>query len=599
MLRPLLLLATRSDGSSSLETIFGAHLAASSDLHRVVPIHYDSILQVEECLDNLTHDELLDTMLVFDLASHKIDPWAVAQFQRDTGEVGAIALAYPEVYCVVYGAQPDHLHNIPAEHHFDLSQLGGLLQAIARHSDGFRAWFDPTHLRAHLKHGMWNDPENPSVYKNLAASRLEVIAAVAEDEKSFLFLEAYAAYRFGYAVSLLSTEKEFLGYVKLIDGAVSPSPPKCDLLITDWELTYADHKGERQFELVKKIDLAHLGMVLVITSLDREELELWMSSKRNVYALDKPIGGIHSFLLPSAAEPVRARKLQAYRSPLLSNLGDARTSKSHDAPFISVRIAHQLMRRARSLYRQGVESVESAVHLALLAGEAKEILGGLSRTLSFEAVSLQNVAETQAEALFFGTSRDPQVVRDRVALLDEEVRQIGRTRTSERLSAAERNCVLRTIQIMRKAYSDSEHFEAAEECLRKYSKYENVALPMRVFYRYCDRVTDSGTSAGRLLLVNAAIVLVFAGIFFLLIQHYCPSSQTSFRVGHALTHSFFSFVEVSPGPAEWDSPHLGPCSATIPPWYFYPIEFAELALAYLHLGLLISLLYRKITRRSP
>ena len=586
--------------ASSLQKILKQEAQDSNNVYRFESFSYSSLLEIEAYLDVLAPETLMETMLIFDLAGSPTEPWAINRFQHNTGETAYIALAYPEVYTVVYDP-PDH----PVEDHFENNQyLAGqvqqLLEAIRVHSSGFRTWFDATQIRSKLRHRIWKDRSAPSVYHNLNHSRQNYVAAVSEDERSFLLLEAYAAYRLGHAVWLLSNEQEFWERLPVAGKAAPSTPQHLQLLITDWELTYPDHKGSDNCELVLNVDLSKIDSVLVVTSsLKREQLALRMHEKRNVSFLEKPIAGIHSLLEVESTQILLNRSERAYAREIPNPVATIKSEISaHDAPYVCVRIAHKLMQRARKLQKDGIESVENAVHVALLSGEAKELLGGLSRTLSYEALSVQNSSETKAEALFFGTSQTQGDVCKRVALLEKEVHHIGGSEVSDSLSGSERNCVLRTVQVIRKIYSDFEHYGAAEECLRQFSKHERGSGPMKLFYCYCDFVTDAGSSAGRLLIANILIIAVFGAYFGALLDYSFPQQPLLLQAAQAVAHSAFSFVQVGLGPPGWDNFRLK-VSPNIDAWAILIPEFIELCLAYLHLGLFISLLYRKLTRRSP
>lgn len=120
---------------------------------------------------------------------------------------------------------------------------------------------------------------------------------------------------------------------------------------------------------------------------------------------------------------------------------------------------------------------------------------------------------------------------------------------------------------------------------------------------YLDVVTCHGTSIGRLLFANLVIMFVFGLAYSWMIMgaNSLPAPCQNL-VGIGFAHAVFTFVELSPGPPQWDDlakvttpPHF----TALQPFPYYVLLFAEIALAYLHLSILISMLYQRITRHSP
>ncbi|HEX8424221.1 MAG TPA: hypothetical protein VF634_12450, partial [Pyrinomonadaceae bacterium] len=200
---------------------------------------------------------------------------------------------------------------------------------------------------------------------------------------------------------------------------------------------------------------------------------------------------------PSAAPPGQAppdETIAGNSLPLGAGdaaAGDAATEEAtivrpnrHSAPHARSVVAIRLLSRARCIGNGGRLSTEDAVQMALLAGEAKEVLGGLSRTLAYEAIALQNEAEVGAEASFLGMSTRVEV-KKRLKNLGQEGRVVQRT-ASGQMSGAQAeseesrdesekawlNFMLQAVKNLRLQFSEHEQMEAAEECLRKFAFYQ-------------------------------------------------------------------------------------------------------------------------------
>jgi len=110
-----------------------------------------------------------------------------------------------------------------------------------------------------------------------------------------------------------------------------------------------------------------------------------------------------------------------------------------------------------------------------------------------------------------------------------------------------------------------------------------------------------------------AWILVFAGCYYLIFRSHPKllnnPNATPEAISLAAWHSAFTFVELQPGLAEVESEylrdeHLVNLPRPWPGWLEWKQQyrlllFLELVIAYLHLGLLISILYRRVTKRSP
>ena len=117
---------------------------------------------------------------------------------------------------------------------------------------------------------------------------------------------------------------------------------------------------------------------------------------------------------------------------------------------------------------------------------------------------------------------------------------------------------------------------------------------------YSDLVTKSGTSMARLLVSDAAIVLGFSFIFAgFIVSHPCNESVHVFLL--SLGHSVLSFMELAPGLSDYEETVKCASRVGADGWVlFYRIVlFIEITLAYINLGLLIAMLYRRVTRRVP
>jgi hypothetical protein len=634
MTRPLLIIASRHGSvASALGQYLAALLPRMRIPHRVERIEFSTSAELLEALDRLKPEQLLSTMLVFDLASESGGVWDVRSVGGENGIAVQLILSYPEIYIAFLGTsfgldrtevEIDGLswESIVRHHFVRTDEVIHLLSLVQQHVQGFRTLFDATGLRSALKcklqelRATENDEQWGRAYAPLSESRIRHVAASADEEGDFVYLNGYAAYRAGCSAWLLSTQAEFWRALPRKDTA-TPHPMsqgrKFDVVLSDWQLAYQDQEEPlpTNSSLLEKVRFESSDSLIIITGFEPKKIcdkQYWMT---------KPYGGIFRLLDgPEYKDGYPLRKIyERGKSEVREQSGLEARQKitNHSAPYSRSVIATRLLARARLIKHSGLQNTETWVQMALLAGEAKEILGGLSRTTAFEAVALQHEAEVCAEVSFFGTSTDIEV-KERLKLLEQEGKVIEGTTGTDTIKPSCLNFLLQTTNNLRLRFTEYEQISAAEDCLRKFAEVERKLqkgayrkIASRLGWWYLDKATDAGTSVIRLLMVSLGIVALFALIYFVLLNiHPMASQQRSDRLSLAVRHSFYTFVELQPGAAEIEElkrieyPPEG-MLLTSDRWRrtYHILSFIELLFAYVNLGLLISLLYRRITKRAP
>jgi hypothetical protein len=755
MNRPILLIASRNAVMvTALHKFLNLFSFQGNLNHRIVDISYVCAAELFENLDKLTPEEVRETMVLIDLNSESNNPWNVQNFMEEQGLASQLILSYPEIYFAFIGTMDLLIETIcpsvksaqentqEAEtniisfdremarcHHFiQLETLITFIQLIDLHSSGFRTIFDPIGLRTLLKYHLLISPhhENADLYLPLLSHRINHAAASADEEPSFAYLNAYAAYKAGLRTSLLTTKKEFIRI--LIRTPISDSrtsingPTKLEIILSDWCLQYLDFEGNfpdpyllTQLDYFSEILLK--VKVIVISSFEISNINFpgERIDENRVIKIQKPYGGL-LFLLKSRInghsnplgvcfeqtwKTINCYKPSPHKNPACVN--------PHGAPYSRSLVANRLLTRARSIETPGEHSTELWVQKALLASEAKEILGGQSLTLSYECLALQNETEVQAEISFLGTSKSIEI-GERLRKLADETRAIQFASSNELLEPDSANemayfCfMLQTTNNLRSLLAEREKFLAAEETVRWFAKY-HLAINLRreifpdikdlvrlkwylfkdhtqkainlwrqkrglgkrifkgikrvckLFLRlpswYLDFATRAGTSVRRLVCVSALWILLFIGAYALLLiqERTIHGDQLIFDDGTklevlsdskllqlSLSHSIFSFFELQPGDQivqrilrenkfrdelkrdlitpsselllEPKPTPMSACAKTNKAFISVLISlvdfigyrlwlFIELAVAYLHLGLLVSVLYRRLTKHAP
>jgi hypothetical protein len=711
MNRPTLLTASRHEAvAGALHRYVELFLQNEEMNHKVDHLSFNCPAELFDKLDNYAPKQLRDMIALVDIGAERETTWSVQDMWSDNGLAARLVLSYPEVYFVFFDmsgvpekpnlGEPSWDREVAYHHHFvSGQQLIEILLLIQLHGRGFRAIFDPTGVRAHLKRELLLavDHYSQKIYEPLSQSRIEHAAVTADEEAAFVYLNGYVAYQAGFRVWLLPTEAEYrriIGAARCLEQTDLPlsrlaGPANFGAVLADWDLAYPDHKGrDTQKSLLEYEDtqIQDGESLIIITGVENEKQDE-LSGKHNGFRAPKPFGGFFDLLTRDRDTNVLWKRyndawntiikvdgetwlksiLRRTRD-LLSKVWEGRllflhfktdeestpTINNHSAPYARSAVAERLLARAKVIGT--VEPTESVswIQMALLAGEAKEVLSGMSRTTAYEAIALQNEAEVNAEVSFLGMSAEIDVAARLDKLMQEakHVQLVGRStklKGRKESEVAQLNFLLQTIKNLRLRFTEYEQMDAAEECLRHFSRYQVRLIPWRsrwIFHKsskwYIDRATKSGTSILRLLAFSLGWILIFSGVYLVIRWAHpvqlemspvnsreqvnkttqldkpvgssvddrkansfqeMPKESTSSMVEVAISHSLFTFL-LQPGipdvePLKVQQHFKDSGKGRLWMGGYRLVMYLELAIAYLHLGLLISVVYRRITMRAP
>ncbi len=385
----------------------------------------------------------------------------------------------------------------------------------------------------------------------------------------------------------------------------------------------------------------------------------WVKAKSaRAHVQEKPLGGVLDILLPgfeegdslpshgcewtpgddsnAFSERFRATlqeiEQEIDRASEKGDEGRTDTQSNHSASFVQTAVARRLLLRARRLLAEQSGQPEEYIHAALLSLEAKEILGGVSKTLAYSAIAAQHEAQVMAETSFHGTKAELSVaarfeVIEREAQVLESPLGDGRKSKQKKRSFSDAllNFLAQTSNHLRGIFNQSEQVSAAECCLRRHCDYRLrlqwqeikgaswwKAICQAVLYlgaKYANWATRSGTSLATLLRVSLLWILVF-GVFFGLpfwAEAECKKIGLSHQLMSGLARSAYTFLQIEPGLELGECVSKGmpedcPTSTWVPAsltWFGRVLVLVEMVIAYLHLGLLIGVAYRIVTKRAP
>lgn len=528
--------------------------------------------------------------------------------------VAMLILAFPEVRFLFGVCHIGHTEQAKevAHHH----TLGGLF------STQWEALFDSTGLRTWVRANAREIAGTPTAGEEAAAESLVPylpvrprVAAAVDDESSYAYFHGYTAYRFGFRSYVITGFDEFAGlFGKESDGC---QPPNCDLVLDDLFLNFPDREPLKNdalplSDLRQRVGqyprVAQAAHWIFITTGQRRpgDDEQWKDNEQFLRDLRdqgqhnkmlfKPTSGIFDLWtncgllgrLPGCQNisPDETKVRRGYAPGFVWPPSAAATAhdlnRRHSAPGRMLEISTRLIARAERMLEH-VTSVPAAVHGAVLATDALELIGPRTPTTSLEALSLKHQFEVIAECQFHGVEYDFDL-RKRFADIKSEtdaMKSWFNPKTGDRsLVNAQLAIASRLVLVFR----NFNQFDEEHVCLNKVRDLHRKAWVQKrdlnwliwPFRWYFDTLLKSLTHFTAAILIWLALLSVLYAI---------PLSFDSADIGrlaNGFVAAYTSFFPMQP-----------PNNVNA--------HFAVVALAilggFLHLGAFASHLYSKIARK--
>ena len=423
-------------------------------------------------------------------------------------------------------------------------------------------------------------------------------AVAIDEERSYAWLHAYTAYRFGFRSQAITTYAgmEWLGR----GGGVKPA-----LVFEDYFLQFGD-KHPDGFSRLSVRDasfpwLAETNYRILITSghhrgqdfQAREDNPLYLRAlrargqwNRELY---KPLGGIFNLwkdsgLRHNLGDGGRPGLARDFNWPI----NVAEMEGGHSTPGRLLLIADNLIARAYDLLPE-VRSIPQAVYGALLSLDALELLGSKTPTTSLEALALKHHFEVLAECQFVGMQEHVDVA-GRMEDIQREVKNLSGwfgARKQQRAAAAwnaELSILNRLIEVFRthNLFDEEQVLLVRARKLHRRLRFTNrsvLAKPLELFPWYVEK------------LVASFQLFVAAIVFWVVALGGLYAWVGNVPWGQGLATALTSFLSIEP-PADhvlwaasdgWNGP-------------FWLIALT-LVLGFTHLGIFISHLYSIISRK--
>lgn len=490
----------------------------------------------------------------------------------------------------------------------------------------------------------WGDQKTKVLRREVMLERLDHIAVAIDEEREFAMLNAYAAYKFGRRAWMVTTFAEFNNYPL---WAWSRDENNSDVVVLrDIDMRFPDIpdrvtwpsdcllESEKPRDQLKTLK-SDLWRFCVKDKIVHQRLgETWrvrvVSSNKNIGSgmfgcakqrrLGEREGGITrlsklpglNFLARFASVNVNDRRYFGLSKPIstlydlkkllskrrfCTGTGDVvsviskispvieESTGGHGAPYLNLAMAESLLLQTR---RCGKGPIDNLIG-ALMAGEAQELLLGMSRTTALEALLLQHKHEVMAEVEFPGVSHAININSRQ-----QDVEAILRQYTLDNRSLPMKNMFLSQFwSELKVAYHNGEQFTAAEEanaCSLVHGKWMSWLSGWTTWHKYADKfflcvksaVIKVATSFIGWTIASTLLIVIFSLIYD---SRFFPPSKEN-------TSIFFDVLlsSITLQPMGYVD-----CISKYGNWEVLAV-IIHLGLAYVLFGLFISMLYRKITR---
>lgn len=424
--------------------------------------------------------------------------------------VAALVLAFPEIHWAFHTASATagreklsrhfalaHLFGPPSPE-WPLGSLGRITDLL---EDGHVPLFDPTGLRdlihRNISKTSAKPPEDPAHRVASHVPERREHAVVIDEEVNYCYLLGYTAYKFGYLCHSISTYTMLKRLLGTPDEDRQPLLPEGQpsLVFEDVYLDFSDREpGENLIDLERReraypgnqsrfqyvvIETGGSGGDLRTSATNKAYIETLEREKRGRVVM-KPLPGVYDLWEKSGVWSRRENnngRGAGYRYPFVP-VTTTPAPTGHSAPGRLLEIADRLLQRARTI-AGSAGSVPEAVHGAVLALEAQELLGCQNPTTVLEALAIQHELEVVAECQSFGVESSTTLGRrfdDIKTFVDATKAAFGERNRDHAADHARAGLINRLVLRFR----DAARFDEENECL---NQARLLSLGSRLYFR--------------------------------------------------------------------------------------------------------------------
>jgi len=515
-----------------------------------------------------------------------------------------LLLTFPEVHWLFLLPSSNHRPDSFLQQHF-LPPAFRAEELTKKPRDRAAVLFDAFGLRNEIK-TLISDADADLPISLPETPQRRYLAAAIDEEPAYAFFNSYAAYRFGYRAVPVTRFELF----QTLFGDVKPD---IHLLFEDLYLFFPDRSYDTHLSDLEQRDKRNEGLASVnirhriLVTIGHKKAGKWQKNRKYLKTLrltqglrwkvlHKPFAGIFDLWKRSGLWNKRenAPKLsEGYSWPPAAGRGTQAPRKTnsheHSTPGRLIVFAQYLINRARLILRQPY-GVQDAIHAAVLALEAKELIGCRTPTLALEALALQHEAEIVAESMFYGIEYNLNV-KDRFEDIAREVRAISQWFNPRGRTRSQLNARLTIIENLANKFRELNQFEEEQACLAEARKLR-FAFWMRqrpwhwLAWPVLKYLNIALYSLPRFIAIVVLLNGIFGGIYWLLKYH----SGHSASFWESLSAASYFFFTLQPAQS-WEG------IAGVSPTFWNSVLAFQGMISFSMLSLLIANIYLIISRR--
>jgi hypothetical protein len=548
---------------------------------------------------------LRDSMAIIDMCSRAGTPWVEMEILHDTGHpalslAGLLILAFPEIHWILRTPNSWPSAFMRDIHAFAAGE--SLESVIAAHDRGLIALFDPAGLRQVLRRCLLPAADSRRVETKGSASGIRTeMAVIVDEEMAYAYFNALAAFRCGYRALPVTTWGAMQAW--LASGATAPIPA---VAFEDIYLNFCDYPrtiGRDTLSGGANVGLSHLSLrdrlfvhlgaaqrrvfVTVGHQRGKGRSDIWEQNKaylasrsQKVRWVFKPVGGLHRLLIDGGLRARMKTKMPGARA-----LSHSLDETPHSAPGRLLMVCDRLIQRSERLLNDRA-SVADAVHAAVLATEAGELLSDRTPTTALEAMALKHEAEVIAESRFIGVEYNLDLTY-RFREITSEARAISKW-FGARWKRSALNARLTIVERLANRFRAMNQVEEELTCLAEARRLRFAfwirEKPWRwVLSPFLSYIAFALSSLPVFLAVIAAWIVFFGGVYWL--ANFPGGGGDPWQC--LVASGFFTFV--------LEPPLNLSAASTGSRWLL--ILGTQGAISFTNLGLLLSHLYMIVSRR--
>lgn len=453
----------------------------------------ETFREISLFLEHHQFNKITDAVGILDIGFLEFGVKSLNPLIRKTSDryeqlVTLLILAFPEIHWVFRTLSADEDWKLNT---WSFQEI--LPSFIKRISDNHLSTplFDRNGLRNQLRLSILEQETTKKLAPDLTIRKKS--AAAIDDETSYAYMFGYVAYRLGYLCHAITSQASMEYLFRITDETENMADRKSDKMIDltfedlyinfpDWHVP--EGVSENQFHLsdimkrdkvfrrlthVKKRVLVTVGhsKSMLLSKCYPDRLDNTGGKAQEITMILKPCGGFYDVVSKSGLQDVYKQWLE--NESIIDSFDKGHQDiRTHSAPGRLLMVSTLLLQRARTILCCSV-NVQECIHGALLALEAKELLGYRTPTTTMEAITLRHQLEVKAECMFYGTEYNMDV-KNRFKELKDEINTTSKWFNFRSRKRSSLNAQMGIVMEIMRIFREFGRFDEEQICLNYFRK---------------------------------------------------------------------------------------------------------------------------------